>query len=82
MDQITLSAQQQQAVKIVVDWFQHGTDRQQVARIWGFAGCGKSTITRYIIEELGLETMDRAPDGSCGVATHKASVAMHSKWIS
>ena len=54
-NRITLSAQQTAAVKTIVDWYGDGSPKQQVARIWGYAGCGKSTITRYIIEELGLD---------------------------
>jgi ATP-dependent exoDNAse (exonuclease V) alpha subunit len=63
MSEITLSHQQQAAVKTVVDWFRHRTQEQQVARIWGYAGCGKSTITRYIVDELGLDTMTKSADG-------------------
>jgi exodeoxyribonuclease-5 len=63
VDRITLTPEQRSAVQTVVDWFRNRTHEQQVARIWGYAGCGKSTITRYIIEELGLDTMTRGADG-------------------
>ncbi len=55
VDRIALSGQQSAAVKTIVDWYRNRAHQQQVARIWGYAGTGKSTITRYIVEELGLD---------------------------
>ena len=46
MSQITLTDQQWSAVKTIVEWFHERAHEQQVARIWGYAGCGKSTVTR------------------------------------
>ena len=87
VDCVTLTAEQQSAVRTVVDWFRNRTHEQQVARIWGYAGCGKSTITRYIIDELGLDTMVKSADGivsgSAGVLyaafTGKAALVMTRK---
>ena len=61
----TPSPLQAQAIRDVKEWLENRTDTQPVFRIWGYAGTGKSTLTKYAIAELGLETMTRATDGSC-----------------
>ncbi len=50
---ITLSAEQEGAVRTVERWFRdpHGTDICSVA---GYAGTGKSTVVNHVIDELGL----------------------------
>ena len=78
---------QAQAIRDIKEWFENRTDSQPVFRVWGYAGSGKSTLTRYAIAELGLETMTRATDGTCpttgGVLhaafTGKASLVMTRK---
>lgn len=71
MSDISLTAEQHAGVKMIVNWFRHETDHQQVARIFGYAGCGKSTILRFILDELGLSPHRSAKDGKCvpGVVT-------------
>jgi exodeoxyribonuclease-5 len=54
MSDIQLTPKQHAAVMRIVQWFRHETKHQQVARLFGYAGSGKSTITRHIIEALGL----------------------------
>lgn len=46
------TAQQQVAIDKVVDWYHHGD--QQVFRLFGFAGTGKTTLAQSIVDELGL----------------------------
>ena len=58
---IALSHSQQQAIAQLKDWFQNRTKDQQVFSVLGLAGCGKSTIVKYAIEELGLSA---APAGA------------------
>ncbi|MFC3102019.1 ATP-dependent RecD-like DNA helicase [Altererythrobacter lauratis] len=76
------SAQQAAAIAAIEDWFRHGTRNQQVFRLFGYAGTGKTTITRHAIGELGLEPMDRT-GGSGGVLyaafTGKAALVMTRK---
>lgn len=76
------SQQQAAAIAAIEDWFRHGTRNQQVFRLFGYAGTGKTTITRHAIGELGLEPMDRT-GGSRGVLyaafTGKAALVMTRK---
>jgi exodeoxyribonuclease V len=53
---VTPSPQQAAAIRAIVDWFRHRTRRQQVFRLFGFAGSGKSTILTHVIDALGLQT--------------------------
>ena len=40
----TTSPQQADAIRAIVDWFQNRTHQQQVFRLFGYAGSGKSTV--------------------------------------
>ncbi|MFZ5790315.1 MAG: ATP-dependent DNA helicase [Pseudomonadota bacterium] len=68
---------QAKAIAAIKDWFTHRTAAQQVFRVFGYAGTGKTTITRHAIAELGLE------DGLSGVLyaafTGKAALVMSRK---
>lgn len=76
------SSQQAAAIAAIEDWFRRRTRDQQVFRLFGYAGTGKTTITRHAIGELGLEPMDRT-GGSGGVLyaafTGKAALVMTRK---
>ena len=48
------SPQQAAAICAATEWYRHGRRMQQVFRLFGFAGTGKSTITRHVIGALGL----------------------------
>ena len=76
------SQQQAAAIAAIEDWFRRRTRDQQVFRLFGYAGTGKTTITRHAIGELGLEPMDRT-GGSGGVLyaafTGKAALVMTRK---
>lgn len=76
------SPQQAAAIAAIEDWFRRRTRDQQVFRLFGYAGTGKTTITRHAIGELGLEPMDRM-GGSGGVLyaafTGKAALVMTRK---
>lgn len=74
MTDITLSDTQAEAVAQIKDWFKNRTAEQQVFRVFGYAGTGKTTITRHAIGELGL-----AIDGAevlFGTFTGKAAYVM------
>ena len=58
----TPSPQQAEAIRAIVYWFQHCTHLQQVFRLFGFAGSGKSTVITYVMQALGL--CGEASDGS------------------
>jgi exodeoxyribonuclease-5 len=53
------SFQQVDAMARIRRWFRHERHQRQVFRLFGYAGTGKTTITRHAIAELGLDTMDR-----------------------
>ena len=62
-ERFTPSNLQATAIREIKDWFLHRTAEQQVFRVFGYAGTGKTTITRHAIDELGLDTMTKDADG-------------------
>jgi exodeoxyribonuclease V len=62
-ERFTPSNLQAAAIREIKDWFLHRTAEQQVFRVFGYAGTGKTTITRHAIDELGLDTMTKDVDG-------------------
>lgn len=69
---------QANAIQAIKDCFASRTDEQRVFRVFGYAGTGKTTITRHAIGELGLET--GASDGVLYAAfTGKAALVMTRK---
>jgi exodeoxyribonuclease V len=71
----TPSPLQAEAIESIKKWF--GCAKQQVFRVFGFAGTGKTTITKHAIGELGLKS------GAGGVLyaafTGKAALVMTRK---
>jgi len=71
------STLQAKAIREIKEWFTGRTKQQQIFRVFGFAGTGKSTITKHAIAELGLR------DGANGVLyaafTGKAALVMTRK---
>jgi len=62
-ESFTPSDLQATAIREIKDWFLHRTADQQVFRVFGYAGTGKTTLTRHAIDELGLDTMAKSADG-------------------
>lgn len=62
---VSLTNTQTRAIAAIRDWYLHRTHEQQVFRVFGYAGVGKTTITAMAIEALGLEPM--TPGGLGGV---------------
>ena len=83
MTDITPSDTQARAIAAIKDWFKNRTGQQQVFRLFGYAGSGKSTITRHAIEALGLTPMSRNGSAGAGVLfaayTGKAALVMTRK---
>ena len=50
----TPSAMQAQAIATIKDWFENRTGEQQVFKVFGYAGSGKSTLVKHAMGELGL----------------------------
>lgn len=80
---ITPSPQQAAAIASIVDWYRTRRTQQQVFRLFGYAGTGKSTITAAAIEALGLDPMARDGETAGGVLfaafTGKAALVMTRK---
>ena len=69
---VTPSDTQARAIAAIGDWFRNRSQDQQVFRLFGYAGTGKSTVLKFALNELGLDPhrSDRT-GGSCvpGVVT-------------
>src|SRR5258705_13775597 len=79
---ITLSDSQRGAITTIKDWFENRTKEQQVCRVFGYAGAGKSTIVKYAIDELGLTTPEagsKAGEVLYAAFTGKAALVMTRK---
>jgi exodeoxyribonuclease-5 len=80
---ITPSPQQADAIASIVNWYRHRRTQQQVFRLFGYAGTGKSTITALAIQALGLDPMPRTGAITGGVLfaafTGKAALVMTRK---
>ena len=55
MTDITPSDTQARAIAAIKDWFKNRTHEQQVFRLFGYAGTGKSTVLKFALDELGLD---------------------------
>jgi exodeoxyribonuclease-5 len=75
---VTLSDTQSRAIAAIRDWYLTRPDDQQVFRLFGYAGTGKTTITALAIEALGLEPMTPGSGGGVLFAafTGKAALVM------
>ncbi|MFT7595611.1 MAG: exodeoxyribonuclease-5 [Paracoccaceae bacterium] len=71
MTSFTPSAQQAAAIRQVKEWFETRTHAQQVLRLFGYAGSGKSTVLKFVLDELGLSPHCSDRQGGCvpGVVT-------------
>ena len=79
----TPSPQQAAAIRTIVGWYRTPNRKQQVFRLFGYAGSGKSTITLHAIEALGLKPMCKERGAIGGVLfaafTGKAALVMTRK---
>jgi len=55
------SPQQQEAIDKIVDWYT--SSEQQVFRLFGYAGTGKTTLARSIVDQLGVNAVFAAFTG-------------------
>ena len=76
MTDFTPSDLQARAIRAIKEWFLGRTEQQQVFRIWGFAGTGKSTITTYALAELGIGPHPCDGDGGFLAATFTGKAAL------
>jgi len=78
MSAFTPTELQGKAIAAIKDWFQNRTATQQVFRVFGYAGSGKTTITRHAIAELALDA-DGGRDVLYAAFTGKAALVMSRK---
>ena len=71
MSDITPSDTQAAAIRAIKEWFETRTERQQVFRLFGYAGTGKTTVLKFALDELGLSPHESDRKGKCvpGVVT-------------
>lgn len=84
--EITPTETQSKAIADIKDWYINRREDQQVFRLFGYAGTGKTTITKYAIADLGLSMFrppkrreinkGPIPDVFFGAFTGKASLVM------
>jgi exodeoxyribonuclease-5 len=75
---ISLSDKQNAAIATIKDWYSNRSKDQQVCRVFGYAGVGKSTIVKYAIDELGLST-EKPGEVLYAAFTGKAALVMTRK---
>ena len=67
MSDITPSNTQNQAIAAIKEWFQTRTKTQQVFRLFGYAGTGKSTVLKFALDELNIKPHQRGGEGEACV---------------
>lgn len=75
----TLSAPQVHAIAAIRDWYLNRRHTQQVFRLFGYAGSGKTTITRSAIDALGLDIGQGRGGVQFAAFTGKAALVMTRK---
>ena len=63
MTDITPSDTQYRAIAAIKAWYANDAERQQVFRLFGYAGTGKSTVLKFALDELGLEPHEPEEEG-------------------
>jgi exodeoxyribonuclease-5 len=59
---LEFSGQQQEAIEKITEWFADNNS-QQVFRLFGYAGTGKTTLARHIVDQLGVHALFAAFTG-------------------
>ncbi len=72
MSSLDFSAQQRKACDAVGRWLKDGTDHQQVFRLFGYAGTGKTSIARRIAEQVEGEVVYAAFTGKAAMRMAQA----------
>ena len=68
MNNIILNDGQKLAVQEIVDWYFTGTDKEQVFRLFGYAGTGKTTCLKTALSILGMPSHNVATVAPTGKA--------------
>ena len=73
---LVLSPAQAQAIAAIETWFRTRTHEQQVFRLFGYAGSGKSTIIAEAMGIMGLEVMTPGRSGGVLFAAYTGKAAL------
>lgn len=73
---LVLSPAQAQAIAAIETWFRARTHEQQVFRLFGYAGSGKSTIIAEAMGIMGLEVMTPGRSGGVLFAAYTGKAAL------
>jgi exodeoxyribonuclease-5 len=78
---MSVSLTETRAIAAIRDWYETRRNEQQVFRVFGYAGTGKTTTTAQAIEALGLAPMTPGAPGGVlfGAFTGKAALVMTRK---
>jgi exodeoxyribonuclease-5 len=76
MTDISLTDTQNEAVNDIKNWFENDISTKQCWYLAGFAGVGKSTVVRHIIDALGLSLDGPMPDVLTATFTAKAALVI------
>ena len=74
---IELAPQQLEAKQLILDWYEALTDEENdssihpLFKLFGYAGTGKTTIIRQIIDELNIEACFAAFTGKAAMVMRK-----------
>ena len=80
MADVTPSDIQIRAIAEIKDWFKHRSSQQQVFRVWGWAGVGKSTVLKFALDDLGLSPhAEDRPGVVTATFTGKAALVLRRK---
>ena len=73
---ITPTDSQHNAIIAIKDWFTNESKHKQVFRLFGYAGTGKSTVLKLILEELRLDFLTKNGDSGVVIATYTGKAAL------
>ena len=83
MNGFSPSDAQARAIAEIREWFMNRSCQQQIFRLFGYAGSGKSTVLRFALSELGLSTSVSSrhcvPDVVTATFTGKAALVLRRK---
>ncbi len=60
---LEFAPQQQEAIAKVTAWFADADPDRQIFRLFGYAGTGKTTLARHIVDQLGIRALYAAFTG-------------------
>ncbi|MGC2080297.1 MAG: AAA family ATPase [Xanthobacteraceae bacterium] len=76
MSDIRLSNAQARAVADIKNWFKNDTPKKPCWYLAGYAGVGKSTVVRHIVDDLGLSFEGPVPSVVAATYTAKAALVL------